>query len=293
MMMHTAWTKTLAFAVASYVAATAQEPAANAGCTTDNECKGTRICNAGECAESGPAAAPSAQQPHVREDAHLTEKQLADLKAAGAPLDAKDMEMAQRLEKRGIDANDFVAAYREFGLMKAAYPEIAAWGSAVIETIAVANKMGLDEDEKSWFVWTRHQRNRNLTETRTPPNGPTLVSYGTIASAAGIAVLVAGLVLSRDETFDRDSYGNVPSKWGYMGRAMAITGGVAIAGGVSSAIVGLYRWTTPVSAGSEDSTTVHRSTHPSASARPQSTTHWALTPSLGARTAGLGVTAAF
>jgi hypothetical protein len=294
MTMHTAWTKTLAFAVASYVAATAQENAAHADCTTDMECKGTRVCNAGTCVEGAATqtAASSSEQPPVRKEMHLTDSQLADLKAAGARLDAKDLEMAERLEKRGIGANDFVAAYREYGVMKSEYPEVAQWGSTVVETLAVANKMGLDGDEKSWFLWTRHQRDRNLTETPAPPSGPTLVSYGMLASAAGTAVFVAGLVLSRDKTYDQDSYEDVPSKWGYTGMAMALTGGVAIAGGLSAAIIGIYRWTTPAGAGTADSTG-NRSARPSASARQPSSTRWALLPSFGPHEAGLGVTTAF
>jgi hypothetical protein len=153
MRTYTAGTKTLAFAVATYLAATAHEPAAHAGCTTDVECKGTRICTTGQCVEETavprPAAAP--QQPHLRDEARFTDTQLADLKAAGAALDAKDLAMTERLEKRGIGATDFVAAYREYALIKAAYPEVAALGSTVVETIAVANRMGLAEG-RGWPV---------------------------------------------------------------------------------------------------------------------------------------------
>jgi hypothetical protein len=107
-------------------------------------------------------------------------------------------------------------------------------------------------------------------------------------------LLAVGLVLSSDVTYESGK-GNVTSGWGYAGEAMAITGGVSIAAGLSIAILGLYRWTTPLTDDTQDSYAGSKiqSLRPSASAQRKSAIRWAISPSFGPQQAGLGLTAAF
>jgi hypothetical protein len=227
---------------------------------------------------------------------HLTEAQLADLRSAGASLDAEDMEMADRLGRKGFVGDAFVAAYRECNAMKTKYPELASFGRDMVETIAFAQKLGLSEEETYWFVWDLHQRNQTLTQAYNErvPSGRGMVTFGGVTAGVGIVLLAVGLALSSDVTFENDK-GNVTSGWGYAGKAMAITGGVSIAAGLSIAILGLYRWTTPLADDTSDSRAVNKSQslRPSASAQRESAIRWALSPSLGPHQAGLGLTAAF
>jgi hypothetical protein len=215
---------------------------------------------------------------------HFTEMQLANLKSAGAKLDATDLQMADRLERKGFVADDFVAAYREYGAMRAKYPELAGFGRDMLETIAFARKLGLTEEEEYWFIWDHHQRGQTLTQAynRKVPSGRGMATFGGLTAGLGIAVLVVGMALSTDVTYQEGS-GEVTSGWGYLGKAMEITGGVAIAAGLATTIIGLYRWTTPLGNDTPDS--------PSASAR--NAIRFTLAPSLGPRQAGLGLTAAF
>ena len=208
----------------------------------------------------------------------LTEAQLADLRSAGASLDAKDMEMADRLGRKGLVGDDLVAAYREHNAMKAVHPELASYGRTMVETIAVARKLGLSDSDAYWLVRGRNQRNRMLTTANIEkvPSGRGMVTFGGVTTGVGIALLVAGMALSTDVTFE-DGKGNVTSGWGYAGKAMAITGGVSVAAGLSIAILGLYRWTSPLADDTQGG----------------ATTRWALAPSLGPHQAGLGLTAAF
>ena len=227
---------------------------------------------------------------------HLTQAQLADLRSAGASLDAKDMEMADRLGRKGFVGDDFVAAYRGYNAMKAAHPELASYGRAMVETVAFAQKLGLSENDAYWFVRNRHQRNRTLTQPYNAkvPSGHGMVTFGGVTTGVGIVLLAVGLALSSDVTYENGK-GNVTSRWGYAGKAMAITGGVSIAAGLSIAILGLYRWTTPLTDDTQDSRTGNKSLslRPSTAAQRKSAIRWALSPSLGPQQAGLGLTAAF
>ncbi len=227
---------------------------------------------------------------------HLTEAQLADLRSAGASLDAKDMEMADRLGQKGFVGKDFVAAYREYNAMKTKYPELAPFGRDMVETIAVAQKLGLSEEDEYWLIWDRHQRNQTLTQayTEKAPSGPGMVTAGGLMTGAGVVLLVVGQALASDLTYEQGK-GSVTSGWGYAGKAMEVTGIVSIAAGLSISILGLYRWTAPPTDDTRESPTVNKSQalRPSASAQRQSAMRWALSPSLGPQQAGLGLTAAF
>ena len=227
---------------------------------------------------------------------HLSEAQLAALRSVGASLDARDMEMADRLGRKGFVGDDFVAAYRESVVMKTKYPELAAFGRGIVETIAVAQKLGLSGEDEYWFVWDRHQRNQTLTQAYNEqvPSGRGLVTFGGVAAGLGIVVLVVGMAASSDVTY-KNGEGDVTSGWGYAGKAMEITGGVSIAAGLSIAILGLYRWTTPLTDDTQDSRPVNKSQslRPSASSQRKSAIRWALSPLLCPHQTGLGLTAAF
>ena len=224
----------------------------------------------------------------------LTQAQLADLRSAGASLDASDMEMADRLGRKGLVGDDFVAAYREHNAMKAVHPELASYGKATVETIAVARKLDLSEDDTYWFVRNRHQRTRTLTQAHSAPSSRGMATFGSVTTGAGIVLLAVGLALSTDVTYKSGS-GDVTSSWGYAGKAMAVTGGVSVVAGLSIAILGLYRWTAPRPDGPQDPRTGGKiqSLRPSDPDQRGATPRWALSPSLGPHQAGLGLTAAF
>ena len=338
--------------------AMAESRPAQAGCQSDSQCKGARICEGGNCVDPPPAprtqnspapasaAAPAFPQPVAPGAAvaptqapatgwgaptgipnaipapqpsvapvngfsgamQLTEAQLADLKSAGAPLDAKDMEMADNLGKRGFSGDDFVAAYREHNAMKATYPELVPYGRAMVETIAVAHKLGLSENDKYKFVWARHQRNRTLTQAynEAVQSGPGMFTFGAVSTGTGLVLLIVGLELYSWGSTSIDSDPNVHNDefWGnwrrsksaaYSGVAMAITGGVVAAAGISFASIGVHRWATPLPDGTLDSGTADKiqSLQASTSNQPRSTVRWALTPNFGPHRGGLGLTAAF
>jgi hypothetical protein len=134
-----------------------------------------------------------------------------------------------------------------------------------------------------------------LTQTydQQAPSGPGLVTFGAVAAGAGVVLLVVGLALSSDETYDHDKYENVPSTWGYAGRGMAISGGVGIALGLTTTILGLYRWTTPAVDNGARASNRDQPLPFADSCQPRSKARWAFSPSLGAHRVGLGLTAAF
>jgi hypothetical protein len=236
----------------------------------------------------------------------LTESQLSDLRSAGASLDAKDMETAASLQKRGFTGDDFVAAYREHNAMKSMYPELTSYGRDMVETIAVAQKLGLGDNDKYWFVWDRHQRNRTLTEAYNEKvrGGPGLTTFGAVTTGTGLVLLIVGYELystghkadSNGDWYDRDTNTGRHSMWmTYTGEALAITGGVVMAAGIPFTIWGLYRWGTHLPAGTLDSAPADQiqSLRASASDRRKATVQWSLSPSIGPSQAGLGLTAVF
>ena len=225
----------------------------------------------------------------------FTEVQRAVLLNAGARLDAKDMEMADRLGRKGLVGDDFVAAYREYVVLESKYPELAPFGRDVVETVALAQKLGLSQEDEYWFVWDHHQRNQTVTQAYNAslPIGRGLVTFGAVTTAAGIGLLVGGMRLATDVRYD-EGRGNVTSGWGYGGKAMEIVGGASIAAGLSIAILGLYRWTAPLTNVSDShSPPKSQSLRPAASARRESAIRWALSPMLGAKYTGFGLGAAF
>jgi hypothetical protein len=225
----------------------------------------------------------------------FTELQRAALMNAGARLDAKDMEMADRLGRKGFVGDDFVAAYREYGVLKSKHPELAPLGRDVVETVAVAQKLGLSQEDQYRFVWDHHQRNQTVTQASyaSLPTGRGLVMLGAVTTAAGIGLLAGGMRLATDVTYD-DRRGNVTSGWGYGGKAMEIVGGASIVAGLSIAIIGLYRWTTPLTdVPDSPSPPKSQSLRPAVSARRESAIRWALSPSLGPKYTGFGLGAAF
>ena len=239
-------------------------------------------------APAGPARASAGAM-------QLSDAQLVALRSAGARLDARDMQMADRLGRHGLVGDDLVAAYREHKAMTAAHPELASYGRAVVETIAVAQKLDLRGEDEYLFVRDRHERNRTVAQAYNAriPSGRGMVTVGSAVIGVGIVLLASGLALASDLRFDDDRGMNVTSGWGYAGRAIAITGGVGIAVGLSAAILGLYRWTAPPEGDASVSRAGSTSLRPSGGDQRGTTTRWALSPSLGPRQAGLGLVAAF
>ena len=293
--------------------------AAQAQCVRDSECKGTRICEDGKCvAPSEQAAAPktssatatSAEHTNTCECAgatpssraggmHFSEAQIAALKAAGASLDAKEMAMADALAGRGFSGDELVAAFRDHTLLLGIYPEFAPYGSATVETIAVAHKLGLDSSDGLAFVWYRHSRNRTLTEAYNEKmlGGPGLMRVGAVAAGTGLALILVGLEL-RKIASDHPTYyshgGDGPDHhFDYPGIAAEITGGFVAIAGIASAIVGFHRWASWLPPGALDSAPASEMQSMGASASRLNRTHWMVLPSLGPQQAGLRLAAAF
>ena len=227
---------------------------------------------------------------------HLNEAQISELRSAGASLDAKDTEMADRLARKGFSGDDFVAAYREYNTLKTKHPELASTGRDVVETIAIMRKLGLSEEDEYWVVGGGHPQTRALTRVHDgqAPSGRGMVKFGSATTGVGIVLLVVGLALSSDVTYETGR-GNVTSGWGYAGRAMAVTGGVGIAAGLAVGILGLYRWTTPRADDAQGVQTGPKtqSLRPSGLEPRKINMRWALSPSLGPGHFGLGLAAAF
>jgi hypothetical protein len=230
---------------------------------------------------------------------HLGEAQIAALKAAGASLDAKEMAMADALAGRGFSGDELVAAFRDHTLLLGIYPEFAPYGSATVETIAVAHKLGLDSSDGLAFVWYRHSRNRTLTEAYNEKmlGGPGLMRVGAVAAGTGLALILVGLEL-RKIASDHPTYyshgGDGPDHhFDYPGIAAEITGGFVAIAGIASAIVGFHRWASWLPPGALDSAPASEMQSMGASASRLNRTHWMVLPSLGPQQAGLRLAAAF
>ena len=239
--------------------------------------------------------------PHRTGAMHLNEAQIADLKSAGASLDAKEMASADALAERGFSSDEFVSAYRDHRLLQGVYPELARYGSATVDTIAVAHKLALDSDDGFAFVWYRHSRNRTLTEAYNEKilGGPGLLRAGAVTAGAGLALMVVGLEL-RNIANDHPTYynydGNKPDHhFDYPGIAAEIVGGVAALSGIALVTAGLYRWSSwlpPRTLESAPASEV-QSMRMSASKPEKPATRWVVLPSLGSQQAGLSLAAAF
>jgi hypothetical protein len=231
---------------------------------------------------------------------HLGEAQIAALKAAGASLDAKEMAMADALAERGFSSDELVAAFRDHTLLLGIYPELAPYGSATVETIAVAHKLGLDSSDGLAFVWYRHSRNRTLTEAYNEKmlGGPGLMRVGAVAAGTGLALILVGLELRKiasDHPTNYESNDKPDHHFDYPGIAAEITGGFVAIAGIASVTVGLYRWSSWLPPGALDSTPASEmpSMRASASRPNRAAAHWMVLPSLGPQQAGLRFAAAF
>ena len=237
---------------------------------------------------------------------HFTREQLADLKSAGASLDVKDMEMAESLGQGGFAADEFVEAYRDYHAMKTVHPEFAAYGSAMVKTIAVAHKLRLNDSDKYWFVWDRHQRKLTLTQAYNERilGGSGSTAIGLATAGTGLLVVISGLALYGHGYekeypggwYDASTGTTRHSEWQtYTGEAVALAGGLTMGVGISWALWGWYRRSMWLPAGSLDPPNASwiESHLAVASDRRPSTARWALSPSIGVHQAGLGLTTAF
>jgi hypothetical protein len=233
----------------------------------------------------------------------LSEANLSDLRNAGASLDAKDMEIADRLLRRGFSGDEISAAYREHNALKLTYPELGRFGRDMVETVAVARKLSLGENDKYWLVWYRHDENLSLTDAynRKVVGGPGLKKAGWIMSGAGAALLVAGAVLAGDTKCVEYYYSNsvrgaceregkTPATW--TGVGFLIGGGLMLAVGVPALIVGYLRTNRWVPPGSLDSAPADSIPSLRASAR-EPAVRWAVSPLVGPNQASLGLSGSF
>jgi hypothetical protein len=296
-------------------------PAAHAGCTRDSECKGARICENGRCVNPSqdyqaqgsttvqpvppappgptpmpvppptpvpppipPPPTPMPPPAPIPTGAGLTEANLSDLRNAGATLDAKDMEIADRLLRRGFSGDEVAAAYREHNALKVAYPELGRFGREMVETVAVARKLSLGENDKYWLVWYRHDENLSLTDAynRKVVGGPGWRTLGWIVGGVGLALaLPSGLVYA---------FGNHgQAEWAV---GPLIGGGALLAVGIPSLIVGFVRSSHWIPPGSLDSAPADSIPSLRASAR-EPRVRWAVSPLVGPSQAGLGMRGSF
>lgn len=315
--------------------------AVQAKCVQDSECKGTRICEDGKCTTppemtpppkaaglpSAPATvdptspgskppAPDAQAqpegkrsqpcecagtPHRAGGARPDDAQLVALRAAGANLDANDMAMVEALAERGFSGDELVTAYRDLALLRRVFPELARYGNASVETIAVSKRLDLDSDDGPDFVWYRHSRNRTLTEAYNEKviGGPALLRAGAVTTGVGVGLILVGLEL-RNIASDHPTYyvseGNKPDhRLDYPGIAAEVVGGAATIAGIAFVMTGLYRWSTWLPPRTLESTPASglQSLHASAPKPETATTPWVVLPSLTPQQVSLRLSAAF
>lgn len=231
---------------------------------------------------------------------HLGEAQIAALKAAGARLDAKEMAMADALAGRGFSSDELVAAFRDHTMLLGIYPELAAYGSATVETIAVAHKLRLDRSDGLAFVWYRHSRNRTLTEAYNEKmlGGPGLMRVGAVTVGTGLALILVGVELRKiasDNPTNYEGQDKPDRHFDYPGMAAEITGGFVAIAGIASVTLGLYRWASWLPPGALDFAPASevQSMCASASRLNRTAAHWMVLPSLGPQQAGLRLATAF
>jgi hypothetical protein len=228
----------------------------------------------------------------------LTEANLSDLKNAGASLDAKDMEIADRLLRRGFSGDEIAAAYREHNVLKLTYPELGRFGRDMVETVAVARKLSLGENDKYWLVWYRHDENLSLTDAynRKVVGGPRLKTLGWILAPAGLVLVIVGVPMWRwalTEETDRRGLTDQPNgDWALPGLVMTIAGSVFAAVGIPALIVGYLRTSHWLPPGSLDSAPADSIPSLRASAR-EPAVRWAVTPLVGPNQASLGLRGSF
>jgi hypothetical protein len=247
-----------------------------------------------------PTAAPTPPPP-AGGALHLTPAQVAALKSTGATLDDSEMGIADSLGRRGFAGDEFVAAYRDHVAVKAMYPELAPYGSSLIETMVVARRLGLDRDQSYWFTVYRHQRGRTLTQAYNEKilGGPGLLKAGIITTGTGLLVLFIGSQLrsiARDHpTYYQGSGNEADHRLDYPGAAMEIAGGLAAVAGIPFALVGAYRMSTWLPAGTLDTAPASaiRTLRSAAATQDNPPVRFALTPALGQGQAGFGLTASF
>jgi hypothetical protein len=280
-------------------------PVEQAGAQPAGEKEATAAGEAGPAptavAPAPPAAAPAPPAPPIGGALHLTPAQVAALKSAGATLDENEMGIADSLGKRGFRGDEFVAAYRDHVAVKARYPELAPYGTSLIETIVVARRLGLDRDQSYWFTVYRHQRERTLTQAYNEEilGGPSLLKSGLVTSGTGLALIIIGAELrsiARDHPTYYQGSGNEPDhRLDYPGAAMEIVGGLALVAGIPFALVGAYRMHTWLPPGTLDTARAGsiRTLRPAAANQDSLPVRFALTPTLGQGQAGLGLTASF
>jgi hypothetical protein len=179
--------------------------------------------------------------------------------------------------------------------MISAYPELSSYGRAMVETIAVAHKLGLSASDKYWFVWDRHLRNRTLTQAYNEKvlGGPGIAIVGGITAGAGVVLLIVGI---RTAGWGRNE--DPPGQWQsptavHVGEAMWGTGAALIAVGVPCTLWGAYRRARWLPDGTLDSASASEIRESADLGRPQSSVRWALLPLIKPHLEGVSLGTSF
>ena len=174
-----------------------------AQCTKDTDCKGERVCYSGRCLfeeEAREALSKSKEKesstrekpaPKQKADA-ISRKEAEDI--SGCSRDKGSTKVVRRLVKRGYTVGDVLRACRDYEVLKATYPEFIPFPPEMIETVAVAHKLGLVGDDRYWFVWYRHDRRMEITRAYNEAviGGPKLKRAGWIMGGIGVGFVVLG-----------------------------------------------------------------------------------------------------
>ena len=176
-----------------------------AQCTKDTDCKGDRVCYSGRClfeeearealSKSVKKESSTRERPAPKQEADATSRNEAE-DISGCSRDKGSTDIARELVKRGYPVGDVLRACRDYEVLKATYPEFIPFPPEMIETVAVAHKLGLVGDDRYWFVWYRHGKRMEMTRAYNEAviGGPKLKRAGWIMAGIGVGFVVVGSV---------------------------------------------------------------------------------------------------
>lgn len=243
-------------------------------CTKDTDCKGDRICDKGRCIDRSPMV-DTVHPEAVVSGMPFTEEHLAEMKSGGCPVDERMYALAEKMYKRGFTPENFALACREEQAMRRQYSEFHGFPRTMVETVAAAQKMKLDENDRYWLVWHRHNENLSITEAYNEKvvGGPRPKLAGWIVGATGAAIMIAGGI----------AYGASDS-YRKGGLILIASGATVLVPGIICLAVGYVRTSRHLPPGTLDTGHVSK-----LRADREPAVRFTFTPTLGQNHAGLGV----
>ena len=121
-------------------------------------------------------------------------EQVAQLRAEGAALDAKEAAVADHMAARGFSPNEYVEAYRAYRELKVRYPEIAGYPLEGIETTAIALRLRLRVGARHELLAAHFDEKLPVTEAYNERvvGGPRVVTAGWVLLVSGLVMIPAG-----------------------------------------------------------------------------------------------------